>query len=164
VYAATPDRHVVNCRTTLCILYAASGPEQRGHDLDSDGVSEESKYSSATEALDFPMSHVSTSDLVDQLEREHTNYLEVLSKDALSVELAQYPNPEPKTAHKTAELYYIISGSGMVHVEDERYAVDEGDVVYVEQGAEHDFFDIEDEITALVVFASAEDSVLGHGL
>ncbi|AXG06096.1 cupin domain-containing protein [Haloplanus rubicundus] len=110
------------------------------------------------------MNHVSTSDLVDQLEQENTNYLEVLSKDALSVELAQYPNPEPKTAHKTDELYFIISGSGMVHVEDERYAVDEGDVVYVEQGAEHDFFDIEDEITALVVFASAEDSVLGQGL
>jgi mannose-1-phosphate guanylyltransferase len=110
------------------------------------------------------MTHVSTSDLVDKLEQENTNYLEVLSKDALSVELAQYPNPEPKTTHKTDELYFIISGSGMVHVEDERYAVDEGDVVYVEQGAEHDFFDIEDEITALVVFASAEDSVLGQGL
>ncbi|GAB3328884.1 cupin domain-containing protein [Haloplanus salinarum] len=110
------------------------------------------------------MTHVSTSDLVDKLEQENTNYLEVLSKDALSVELAQYPNPEPKTTHKTDELYFIISGSGMVHVEDERYAVDEGDVVYVEQGAEHDFFDIEDKITALVVFASAEDSVLGQGL
>lgn len=110
------------------------------------------------------MNHVSTSDLVDRLEREHTNYVEVLSKDALSVELARYPNPEPKTAHKTDELYFIISGSGMVHVEGERYAVEEGDVVYVEQGAEHDFFDIESEITALVVFASAEDSVLGKGL
>lgn len=110
------------------------------------------------------MNHVSTTDLVDQLEQESTNYLELLSKDALSVELARYPNPEPKTPHRTDELYYIISGSGMVHVEDERYAVDEGDVVYVEQGAEHDFFDIEDEITALVVFASSEDSVLGRGL
>jgi len=110
------------------------------------------------------MTHIPTADLVDQLEQGTTNYLEVLSKDALSVELARYPNPEPKTTHKTDELYFIISGSGMVHVEDERYAVDEGDVIYVEQGAEHDFFDIEDEITALVVFASAEDTVLGHGL
>ncbi|SDZ78714.1 mannose-1-phosphate guanylyltransferase [Haloplanus vescus] len=110
------------------------------------------------------MTHISTADLVDQLEQGTTNYLEVLSKDALSVELARYPNPEAKTAHKTDELYFIISGSGMVHVEDERYAVDEGDVIYVEQGSEHEFFDIEDKITALVVFASAEDTVLGHGL
>jgi len=109
------------------------------------------------------MSHVSTTDLIEQLEQENTNYIEVLSKDSLSVELAQYPNPEPKTPHGTDELYFVISGSGMVHVGDERFAVDEGDVVYVEQGVEHDFFDIDDEITALVVFGNSEDSVLGRG-
>lgn len=108
------------------------------------------------------MSHVSTTRLIEQLEREETDYVEVLSEDSLSVELARYPNPEPKTPHKTDELYFIISGSGMVHVGDERYAVDEGDVVYVEQGVEHDFFDIDDEITALVVFPNSENSVLGR--
>jgi mannose-1-phosphate guanylyltransferase len=108
------------------------------------------------------MSHVSTADLRKQLEQENKSYVEVLSEESLSVELAQYPNPEPKTPHTTDELYYIISGSGMVQVGDDRYAVDEGDVIYVEQGLEHDFFDIEDEITALVVFASSEESVLGQ--
>lgn len=108
------------------------------------------------------MSHVSTSDLVEQLDAGGTDYLEVLSEESLSVELARYPNPEPKTPHKTDELYYIISGSGMAHVGNDRYAVEEGDVVYVEQGVEHDFFDVDDEITALVVFASSRDSVLGQ--
>lgn len=108
------------------------------------------------------MSHVSTSDLAEQLEQEDTNYLEVLSEESLSVELARYPNPEPKTPHKTDELYFIISGSGKVHVGSERYTVAEGDVVYVEQGVEHDFFDINDEITALIVFVSGEESVLGR--
>jgi len=108
------------------------------------------------------MNHVSTTELIEGLEQENTNYVEVLSEDSLSVELARYPNPEPKTPHETDELYFIISGSGMVHVGDERYAIDEGDVVYVEQGVEHDFFDIDDEITALVVFANSEDSVLGR--
>ncbi len=106
------------------------------------------------------MSHVSTSDLAEQLEQEDTNYLEVLSEESLSVELARYPNPEPKTPHKRDELYFIISGSGKAHVGSERYTVAEGDVVYVEQGVEHDFFDITDEITALIVFASGEESVL----
>jgi mannose-1-phosphate guanylyltransferase len=105
------------------------------------------------------MSHVSTTDLLDRLEEEH--YQEVLSEESLSVELARYPNPEPKTSHKTDELYYIISGSGMAHVGNERYAVDGGDVVYVEQGVEHDFFDIDERITALVVFPNSRDSVLG---
>jgi mannose-6-phosphate isomerase-like protein (cupin superfamily) len=108
------------------------------------------------------MSHVSTADLIERLEQEDTDYVEVLTKDSLSVELAQYPNPEPKTPHKTDELYFIISGSGMVQVGNERYAVDEGDVVYVKQGVEHDFFDIDDEITALVIFPNSTDSVLGH--
>mgnify|MGYP000724635382 FL=1 len=108
------------------------------------------------------MSHVSTADLIERLEQEDTNYVEVLTEDSLSVELAQYPNPEPKTPHKTDELYFVISGSGMVQVGNERYAVDEGDVVYVKQGVEHDFFDIDDEITALVIFPNSADSVLGH--
>lgn len=108
------------------------------------------------------MSHLSTADLIERLEQEDTNYVEVLTEDSLSVELAQYPNPEPKTPHKTDELYFIISGSGMVQVGNERYAVDEGDVVYVKQGVEHDFFDIDDEITALVIFPNSTDSVLGH--
>jgi mannose-1-phosphate guanylyltransferase len=99
-------------------------------------------------------------ELIDQLEQEETNYVEVLSEDSLSVEIARYPNPEPKTAHRTDELYFIISGSGMIHVGNERYAVDEGDVVYVERGVEHDFFDIDDKITALVIFPNSEDSVL----
>jgi mannose-6-phosphate isomerase-like protein (cupin superfamily) len=108
------------------------------------------------------MSHVSTADLIERLEQEDTDYVEVLTEDSLSVELAQYPNPEPKTPHKTDELYFIISGSGMVQVGNEQYAVDEGDVVYVKQGVEHDFFDIDDEITALVIFPNSTDSVLGH--
>lgn len=109
------------------------------------------------------MSYVSTAELVTQLEDGDQDYLEVLSTDSMRVELAHYPNPAPKTPHKEDELYVIISGSGMVNVGDETYAVDEGDVVYVEQGLEHDFFDIEEEITALVVFTGSQDSVLGRG-
>lgn len=108
------------------------------------------------------MTHVSTTDLMAQLDRENENYLEVLSEESLSVEIARYPNPEKKTAHRTDELYFVISGSGMAHVGNERYAVTEGDVVYVQEGVEHDFFDVDDEITALVVFTDSQDSVLGR--
>jgi mannose-6-phosphate isomerase-like protein (cupin superfamily) len=107
------------------------------------------------------MSHISTTRLIDKLEQGDADYVEVLNEDSLSVEIAQYPNPEPKTPHRTDELYFIISGSGMAHVGNKRFAVAEDDVVYVERGVEHDFFDIDDKITALVVFPSSEDSVLG---
>jgi len=106
------------------------------------------------------MAHVSTAELADRLEQEGTSYVEVLSEASMRVELARYPNPEPKTPHREDELYVVLSGSGTAHVGDETYDVAEGDVVYVEQGLEHDFFDIEEEITALVVFTGAEESVL----
>jgi len=108
------------------------------------------------------MTNVSTKDLLKTLEEDGKHYLEVLTEESLSVELARYPNPEPKTPHKTDELYYIISGSGKAYVGNERYTLEEGDVLYVEQGLEHDFFDIDEEITALVVFANTEESVLGR--
>jgi mannose-1-phosphate guanylyltransferase len=108
------------------------------------------------------MSHASISELVDQLESSDRHYVEVLTEDSIQAELARYPNPEPKTPHKEDELYFIISGSGMVHVGSETHAVEEGDVVFVEQGLEHDFFDVDEEITALVVFAGTEESVLGR--
>ncbi len=108
------------------------------------------------------MTRISTTDLVTELNQADADYLEVLSEDSMSVELARYPNPAPKTPHKEDELYFIISGSGMVHVGSETYGVEEGDVVYVEQGCEHDFFDIDEEITALVVFTNSAESVLGQ--
>lgn len=106
------------------------------------------------------MSHVSTADLADQLKETDRHYLEVMTEDSMSVELAHYPNPEAKHPHKEDELYYIIAGSGMAQVGDETYPVEEGDVVFVERGLEHDFFDIDEELIALIVFAGAQESVL----
>lgn len=106
------------------------------------------------------MTHHATTDLVAELSDGDTDYIEVLAEQSMRVELAHYPNPEPKHPHKEDELYYIISGSGTAHVGDERYAIDEGDVVYVEQGVEHDFVDIQDELTALIIFTNSQDSVL----
>jgi mannose-1-phosphate guanylyltransferase len=103
------------------------------------------------------MSRVSTIELIEQLREEESGYLEVLSEDSMSVELATYPNPEPKYPHTEDELYYIISGSGTARVGGETYRIEEGDVLFVEQGLEHDFFDIEEEITALTVFAGPSD-------
>lgn len=108
------------------------------------------------------MTHASTAELLEQIVDEDKNYVEVLSEDSMSVELARYPNPEPKHPHKEDELYYIISGSGTARVGAETEDVTEGDVIYVERGVEHDFVDIEDEITALVVFTDQDETVLGH--
>jgi mannose-1-phosphate guanylyltransferase len=106
------------------------------------------------------MVHVSTAELANRLKQEDRSYVEALSEESMRVELAHYPNPEPKTPHKEDELYIILSGSGKVNVGTETYDVHEGDVVHVERGVEHDFFDIDSEITALIVFTGSQESVL----
>ncbi len=108
------------------------------------------------------MTRISTSELRDRFDQEDANYLEVLTEESMTVEFARYPNPHPKTPHSMDELYVILSGSGMAQVGDDRYPIEEGDVLYVEQGVEHDFFDIEDELTALVIFTGGDESVLGR--
>lgn len=146
---------------------AASSPSTRSYGRGGPAILsfERSKYSvEATRRYpeDDYMSHISTTKLLEKLDRHDTHYVEVLTEDLMSVELAQYPNPEPKQPHTEDELYVVLSGSGMAAVGDETYAIEEGDVVFVKQGVEHDFFDIEDEMTALIVFTNAQDSVLGR--
>lgn len=106
------------------------------------------------------MTHVSTFDILERLKQDDESYAEVLSTESMRVELAHFPNPEPKTPHKEDELYVILAGAGRAQVGDETHDVAEGDVVYVEQGREHDFFDIEDEMTALVVFGDPQEAVI----
>ncbi len=103
------------------------------------------------------MTHVSTERLIAELEAEDEQFAEVLSTESVTVEIGQYPTSSPKNPHTEDEIYYIISGSGMIRVGDETYDVGAGDVVFVEQGLEHDFFNVDEEITALTIFVGSAD-------
>lgn len=103
------------------------------------------------------MSHVQTGELLEELPAEDRTHKEVLDEESMTVEVGRYPSEEaaPKNPHTEDELYFVISGSGKIRVGDETHAVSAGDTVFVEQGTEHDFFDIEEEITVLIVFAAS---------
>jgi mannose-1-phosphate guanylyltransferase len=103
------------------------------------------------------MTHVSTESLIRELEAEDEQFAEVLATESVTVEIGRYPTSSPKNPHTEDEIYYIISGSGMIRVGDETYDVGAGDVVFVEQGLEHDFFDIDEAITALTIFVGSAD-------
>jgi mannose-6-phosphate isomerase-like protein (cupin superfamily) len=51
------------------------------------------------------------------------------------------------------ELYYVISGSGKASVGDTTYSIQEGEMIFVESGVSHEFFDREEEIIVLKVLA-----------
>jgi mannose-1-phosphate guanylyltransferase len=103
------------------------------------------------------MTHVSTEELITVLEEEDTQFAEVFSKESITLEIGTYPTSSPKNPHTENEVYYIISGSGMIRVGDNTYSVESGDVVFVEQGLEHDFFNIDEEITALTIFVGSDN-------
>ncbi|MFO7926498.1 MAG: cupin domain-containing protein [Halobacteriota archaeon] len=103
------------------------------------------------------MTHVSTGELITELENEDIQHAEVLDKESVFIEIGRYPTSSPKNPHTEDEIYYIISGSGMIRVGDETYEVEAGDVVFVDQGIEHDFFNIDEEITALTIFVGSDN-------
>ncbi len=60
--------------------------------------------------------------------------------------------------HDEDEVYYVIRGHGRVRVGGEDQSVGAGSLLYVRATSEHSFFEIEEELTLLVFFASGGPS------
>jgi mannose-6-phosphate isomerase-like protein (cupin superfamily) len=58
--------------------------------------------------------------------------------------------------HREDEIYYVVRGRAKMRLGSEERSVQEGTVIFVDTGLEHRFFDIEQELVLLVVFAPAE--------
>jgi mannose-6-phosphate isomerase-like protein (cupin superfamily) len=56
--------------------------------------------------------------------------------------------------HDEDEVYYVIRGRGRLRVDDRDVAVGPGSVLYVGASASHSFFEIEEDMTLLVFFAT----------
>jgi mannose-6-phosphate isomerase-like protein (cupin superfamily) len=63
---------------------------------------------------------------------------------------------DKQSPHKEDEIYYAVRGRGKIRIGEHETPVSQGSVVFVEAKAEHRFFDIEEELVLLVVFAPAE--------
>ena len=63
--------------------------------------------------------------------------------------------------HREDEIYYVIRGKAKIRLGGEERSAQEGSVIFVERGLEHRFFDIEQELALLVVFAPAESNRRG---
>jgi hypothetical protein len=63
---------------------------------------------------------------------------------------------DPQTPHDQDEVYYVVSGRGVLQVEEVERSVQPGTVVFVEANADHRFHSISEDLTALVFFAPAE--------
>jgi mannose-6-phosphate isomerase-like protein (cupin superfamily) len=93
-------------------------------------------------------------------ERAHAGklYQEFLRVPALSVGVYVLAAGEadPQKPHKQDEVYYVVRGRGRMRVGSEEQVVKAGSVIFVAARVEHCFFDISEELEALVFFAPAE--------
>ncbi len=60
-----------------------------------------------------------------------------------------------QSPHGQDEIYYVVSGRGVLRVEDRDQPVTPGSILYVAAHAAHHFHAIEDDLTLLVFFAPA---------
>jgi mannose-6-phosphate isomerase-like protein (cupin superfamily) len=112
------------------------------------------------------MGHVSTDEIIEWLDENDRDSYDVLAKESMSVSLHRYqPGSEANThdrIHEDDELYYVISGSGKVRIEDDVYPVIDGDTIFVDAGDWHTFVDIDEQIVVLKVFPSKSSSAEVH--
>jgi mannose-6-phosphate isomerase-like protein (cupin superfamily) len=98
------------------------------------------------------------SELIARRREAGESWIEFLRVPALSMGLYVLPagGEDPQTPHAEDEVYYVVSGRGVLQVEGKDRPVREGSVLFVEGKAEHHFHSITEELTVMVFFAPAE--------
>ncbi len=82
-------------------------------------------------------------------------YIDFLASNELSVGLAIWPvgATDRQQPHREDEVYYVISGRGVIRVSHEDQELKAGTLVFVGAGVEHRFHDIEEDLRVLVFWA-----------
>jgi mannose-6-phosphate isomerase-like protein (cupin superfamily) len=99
---------------------------------------------------------------LDQLQAQRVeadrSYLEFTRVRAMSagIYVLLVGGNDLQSPHSQDEIYYVISGAAKMRLGNEETRVEKGSVIFVEAAVEHRFFDIEEELVLLVVFAPAE--------
>ena len=93
---------------------------------------------------------------IEKLQASGSPYAEFLRVPNLSCgvyKLAAGAN-DMQGPHDEDEVYFVVNGRGRLRVGGEDRAVERGSILYVRATSEHSFFEIEEEMTLLVFFAS----------
>ena len=96
--------------------------------------------------------------LAVECSKSDNHFLEFIRKPAISVGLYMLAAGaiDGQSPHTEDEIYYVISGSGIMRVENEDRAVEAGSVIFVGANVEHRFHSITEDLSVLVAFAPAE--------
>ncbi len=97
-------------------------------------------------------------DILEQRLRQGNEYLEFLRVPAMSagVYVLAAGSADRQSPHQQDELYYVVRGKARMRAGHHDQSVTRGTLIFVPAHLEHQFYDIEEEITVLVFFAPAE--------
>ena len=100
----------------------------------------------------------STDRLRVQMEESGQAWLQFLSVPTLRAgiySLAAGATDEQKP-HDKDELYYVLEGKAGISIDDKKWTVRKGDVIFVPAQAQHQFQNITEDIHLLVFFSEAD--------
>jgi len=97
-------------------------------------------------------------DLTRQRAEKRKLYLEFLRVPAMSAGVYVLPKggTDPQTPHREDEMYYVVRGRARMQIGSDHAEVRPGSVIFVEAELEHRFYDIQEKLEVLVLFAPAE--------
>ena len=95
-------------------------------------------------------------DLHKTLSDAPVEYLEFLKVPSMSCGIYRLAagSKDMQGAHDDDEIYFVIEGKARLRTGDKEHIVKPGAVLYVRAGEEHNFFEIEEDMTLLVFFAA----------
>jgi len=93
----------------------------------------------------------------DKLKGEAVEYLEFLNVPALNcgIYFLAAGSTDMQAPHDEDEVYFVLSGKARMHLGEEDRSIDPGSLLYVGATTEHSFFEIEEDMTLLVMFAAS---------
>lgn len=97
---------------------------------------------------------------IEKLRSSGRPYREFLRVPSLSCGIYALPAgaKDLQSPHDEDEVYLVLEGSGRITVNGEERRVQRGSVLYVKATSEHSFFEIDEDMTLLVFFASGGPS------
>ena len=83
-------------------------------------------------------------------------YLEFLNVPAINcgVYFLEAGSTDMQAPHDDDEVYLVLGGRARMRLGDEERNVGEGSLLYVSATTEHSFFEIEEDMTLLVIFSN----------
>ncbi|MCK9469670.1 MAG: cupin domain-containing protein [Porticoccaceae bacterium] len=95
-------------------------------------------------------------ELISRVRKGTVSLDEFLRTPSLSCAIYHVPagSNEMSKAHEEDELYVVLEGKGRLRVGDTVHEVSPGTMMYVHAACDHSYFDVEEDITTLVMFGA----------